>query len=59
MAVIRGRERKSGGEIFTASMADIVFLLIVFFVFVIFVFISVMVMFLNHPKRHFGADDIP
>ena len=32
MAVIRGRERKSGGEIFTASMADIVFLLIVFFV---------------------------
>ncbi len=32
MAVIRGRERKTGGEIFTASMADIVFLLIVFFV---------------------------
>jgi len=32
MAVIRGREKKSGGEIFTASMADIVFLLIVFFV---------------------------
>ncbi len=32
MAVIRGREKKGGGEIFTASMADIVFLLIVFFV---------------------------
>ncbi len=32
MAVIRGRVKKSGGEIFTASMADIVFLLIVFFV---------------------------
>ena len=31
MAVIRGREKKGGGEIFTASMADIVFLLIVFF----------------------------
>lgn len=32
MAVIRGRVKKGGGEIFTASMADIVFLLIVFFV---------------------------
>jgi len=32
MAIIRGREKKGGGEIFTASMADIVFLLIVFFV---------------------------
>ena len=32
MAVIRGRERKASVEIFTASMADIVFLLIVFFV---------------------------
>lgn len=32
MAIIRGRERKVAGKIFTASMADIVFLLIVFFV---------------------------
>ena len=32
MALIRGRERKTGAQIFTASMADIVFLLIVFFV---------------------------
>ncbi len=32
MAIIRGRVKKGGGEIFTASMADIVFLLIVFFV---------------------------
>ena len=32
MAVIRGREKKGSVEIFTASMADIVFLLIVFFV---------------------------
>lgn len=32
MASIRGRHKKAGGEIFTASMADIVFLLIVFFV---------------------------
>ncbi|MCP4902694.1 MAG: hypothetical protein GY906_37500 [bacterium] len=32
MAIIRGRERKTSGKIFTASMADIVFLLIVFFV---------------------------
>jgi biopolymer transport protein ExbD len=32
MALIRGRERESGAKIFTASMADIVFLLIVFFV---------------------------
>lgn len=32
MALIRGRERKSEAKIFTASMADIVFLLIVFFV---------------------------
>ena len=32
MALIRGRERKSAAQIFTASMADIVFLLIVFFV---------------------------
>lgn len=32
MALIRGRQRKVAGEIFTASMADIVFLLIVFFV---------------------------
>ena len=32
MAIIRGRERKSAAQIFTASMADIVFLLIVFFV---------------------------
>jgi biopolymer transport protein ExbD len=32
MAIIRGRERKGAAQIFTASMADIVFLLIVFFV---------------------------
>ena len=32
MALIRGRERKPAAQIFTASMADIVFLLIVFFV---------------------------
>ena len=32
MALIRGRERKGAAAIFTASMADIVFLLIVFFV---------------------------
>ncbi len=32
MALIRGRERESAAKIFTASMADIVFLLIVFFV---------------------------
>ena len=32
MALIRGRERKGAAQIFTASMADIVFLLIVFFV---------------------------
>jgi biopolymer transport protein ExbD len=32
MALIRGRERGTGAQIFTASMADIVFLLIVFFV---------------------------
>ena len=32
MAIIRGRERKTEAQIFTASMADIVFLLIVFFV---------------------------
>ena len=32
MALIRGRERGTGAAIFTASMADIVFLLIVFFV---------------------------
>jgi len=32
MASIRDRQKKAGGEIFTASMADIVFLLIVFFV---------------------------
>ena len=32
MATIRSRQKKAGGEIFTASMADIVFLLIVFFV---------------------------
>ena len=31
MALIRGRERGTGAAIFTASMADIVFLLIVFF----------------------------
>jgi len=32
MALIRGKERKGAAQIFTASMADIVFLLIVFFV---------------------------
>ena len=32
MAIIRGRDRKDAAAIFTASMADIVFLLIVFFV---------------------------
>jgi biopolymer transport protein ExbD len=32
MAIFRGRDRKGGAAIFTASMADIVFLLIVFFV---------------------------
>jgi biopolymer transport protein ExbD len=32
MALIRGRDRKSGAQIFTTSMADIVFLLIVFFI---------------------------
>jgi biopolymer transport protein ExbD len=32
MALIRGRDRGTGAAIFTASMADIVFLLIVFFV---------------------------
>jgi len=32
MALIRGRERGNAAQIFTASMADIVFLLIVFFV---------------------------
>ena len=32
MALIRGRDRKGAAQIFTASMADIVFLLIVFFV---------------------------
>jgi biopolymer transport protein ExbD len=32
MALIRGRDRKRAAQIFTASMADIVFLLIVFFV---------------------------
>ena len=32
MALIRGRERKAAGQIFTASMADIVFLLSVFFI---------------------------
>ncbi len=32
MAMLRGRARKTEGGIFTASMADIVFLLIVFFV---------------------------
>jgi biopolymer transport protein ExbD len=32
MAIIRGRERKGAGQIFTASMADIVFLLLVFFI---------------------------
>ena len=32
MALIRGRDKGTGAQIFTASMADIVFLLIVFFV---------------------------
>lgn len=32
MALIRGKQKKGDVEIFTASMADIVFLLIVFFV---------------------------
>ena len=32
MALIRGRDRKTSGQIFTASMADIVFLLLVFFI---------------------------
>lgn len=32
MALIRGRKRESAAQIFTTSMADIVFLLIVFFV---------------------------
>ncbi len=32
MALIKGRARKVAGEIFTASMADIVFLLIIFFI---------------------------
>jgi len=32
MALFRGRQKKTGATIFTASMADIVFLLIVFFV---------------------------
>ena len=32
MALIRGRDRKTGAQIFTTSMADIVFLLIVFFI---------------------------
>jgi biopolymer transport protein ExbD len=32
LTIARGRERKSAGQIFTASMADIVFLLIVFYV---------------------------
>ena len=32
MGLIRGRERKPAGQIFTASMADIVFLLLVFFI---------------------------
>jgi biopolymer transport protein ExbD len=32
MAIIRGRDRETAAKIFTASMADIVFLLIVFFV---------------------------
>jgi biopolymer transport protein ExbD len=32
VALIRGRERKGAGQIFTASMADIVFLLLVFFI---------------------------
>jgi len=32
MAIIRGREKKGAAQIFTASMADIVFLLLVFFI---------------------------
>ncbi len=32
MALIRGRDRKAAAQIFTASMADIVFLLLVFFI---------------------------
>ena len=32
MALIRGREKKAAAQIFTASMADIVFLLLVFFI---------------------------
>jgi biopolymer transport protein ExbD len=32
LTLARGRERESAGKIFTASMADIVFLLIVFYV---------------------------
>jgi len=32
MALIRGRDRKGAAQIFTASMADIVFLLLVFFI---------------------------
>jgi biopolymer transport protein ExbD len=32
MALIRGREKKGAAQIFTASMADIVFLLLVFFI---------------------------
>jgi len=32
MALIRGREKKAAVQIFTASMADIVFLLLVFFI---------------------------
>lgn len=32
MALIRGKDRKTGAQIFTASMADIVFLLLVFFI---------------------------
>lgn len=32
MALIRGRQKKAAGQIFTASMADIVFLLLVFFI---------------------------
>jgi len=32
MALMRGRARKVSGEVFTSSMADIVFLLIIFFI---------------------------
>jgi len=32
MALIRGRDKKAAAQIFTASMADIVFLLLVFFI---------------------------